>query len=129
MKNDLERDVFNGDIGRIRSITRKDDEFNVIIDFGFGRIVEYNREQMSDVELAYATTIHKSQGSEYAVVIIPLLNEAFILLQRNLIYTAVTRGKTKVIFVGQRQAFYTGIHNAKMSDRNTVLGRLIAQSA
>jgi exodeoxyribonuclease V alpha subunit len=78
------------------------------------------------LKVRYATTIHKSQGSEYPVVIIPILNEAYIMLQRNLIYTAITRAKDKVIIVGQKEAFFGAIHKADVAKRNTVLGELIA---
>ena len=81
---------------------------------------------MGAIDLAYATTIHKSQGSEYPIVIIPILKEAYIMLQSNLIYTAITRAKEKVILVGQKDALFTAIHRADESKRNTVLGQLIA---
>jgi len=76
--------------------------------------------------LAYATTIHKSQGSEYPVVIIPILNEAYVMLQRNLIYTAITRAREKVIIVGQKEALFRAIHRVDVSKRNSILGQLVA---
>ena len=82
---------------------------------------------METIDLAYAMTIHKSQGSEYPIVIIPVLTEAFVLLQCNLIYTAITRAKTKVILIGQKKALYMAIHKAEMAKRNTVLGRLVSE--
>jgi len=118
-------DASNGDVGRIRRIEGKGDDCKVSIDFGGGRIVEYSLEDMETIDLAYSTTIHKSQGSEYPVVIIPILTEAYILLQRNLIYTAITRAKTKVILVGQKKALYMTIHKSEMSGRNTRLGELV----
>jgi len=119
-------DVSNGDVGRIHSITKdKGGDYQVTIDFGGERRAVYNLEEMETVDLAYATTIHKSQGSEYPIVIIPVLTEAFILLQRNLIYTAITRAKTKVILIGQKKALYMAIHKAEMAHRNTVLGNLV----
>jgi len=120
-------EVSNGDVGRIRAIKKDDDGVLVTIDFGGGRMVKYSQEEMETIDLAYSTTIHKSQGSEYPVVIIPVLTEAFILLQRNLIYTAITRAKTKVILVGQKKALYTAIHKSEMVGRNTVLGRMVVQ--
>jgi len=83
---------------------------------------------MKSIDLAYATTVHKSQGSEYPVVIIPILKGDFIMLQRNLIYTAITRAKSKVILVGQKEPLYWGIHKAEMARRNTVLGKLICSA-
>ncbi|MCL2393019.1 MAG: ATP-dependent RecD-like DNA helicase, partial [Oscillospiraceae bacterium] len=118
--------ISNGDIGRIRKIDKgRNGDYTVMIDFG-GRKVEYGQEDMESIELAYATTIHKSQGSEYPIVIIPVLTEAYIMLQRNLIYTAITRAKEKVIIVGQKKALFTAIHRAETAKRNTVLGKLIA---
>jgi len=78
----------------------------VRINFGDGRSVAYGPDEMTSIDLAYAMTIHKSQGSEYSMVIIPVLNEASIMLQRNLIYTAITRARDKVIIVGQKEAFF-----------------------
>ena len=119
-------EVSNGDIGRICGIDiGRDEEYSVLIDFGHGRTATYGPEDMMTIELAYACTIHKSQGSEYPVVIIPILNEAGIMLQCNLIYTAITRAKEKVIIVGQKEALFRAIHRMDEAKRNTVLGRLI----
>ena len=120
-------EISNGDIGRIRRIVKEQNgSYEVHIDFGGGRTAEYTANEMATIDLAYATTIHKSQGSEYPVVIIPILNEASIMLQRNLIYTAITRAREKVIIVGQKQAFFKAIHKADIANRNTMLGYLIA---
>ena len=119
--------ISNGDIGRIRKINKsRSGDFEVLIDFGGGRTAVYGQDDMTTIELAYATTIHKSQGSEYPIVIIPILNEAYIMLQRNLIYTAITRAKERVILVGQKEAFFTAVHNAKAAQRNTMLAELLA---
>jgi len=119
--------ISNGDIGYIRQIVKScNGGYEVTIDFGDGRKIEYGAEEMISIDLAYATTIHKSQGSEYPTVIIPILNEATIMLQRNLIYTAITRAKEKVIIVGQREAFFRAIHKVDVAKRNTILGQLIA---
>jgi exodeoxyribonuclease V alpha subunit len=127
MQTKNNKEISNGDIGRIRKIGKAENgEYEVVIDFGGGRQAVYGNEDMESIDLAYATTIHKSQGSEYPIVIIPILKEAYIMLQRNLIYTAITRAKEKVIIVGQREAFFTAIHKAEVANRNTVLGRLIA---
>lgn len=119
--------ISNGDIGCIKHIEKsRNGECEVHIDFGNGRKAVYGADEMISIDLAYATTIHKSQGSEYPVVIIPILNEATIMLQRNFIYTAITRAKDKVVIVGQREAFFKAIHRAEVAKRNTVLGQLIA---
>ena len=120
-------DISNGDIGRIERIDKdRNGGYEVHIDFGDGRKTAYGPDEMVSIDLAYATTVHKSQGSEYPVVIIPILNEASIMLQRNLVYTAITRAKNKVIIVGQKDAFFKAIHKADVAKRNTVLGKLIA---
>jgi len=113
-------DVSNGDIGRIMMIEKG------ICTIKFGDVVvEYTSEDMESMVLAYATTIHKSQGSEYPVVIIPMHFSSFIMLKRNLIYTAITRAKSKVILIGQKKALFTAIHTADTARRNTVLGSLL----
>jgi exodeoxyribonuclease V alpha subunit len=120
-------DISNGDIGRIRGIVKeRNGRYEVEIDFGGGRNAVYGPEEMQSIDLAYATTIHKSQGSEYPVVIIPILNEAYNMLQRNLIYTAITRAKDKVILVGQKEALFRAIHRADVAGRYTVLSELMA---
>jgi len=127
MQTENNGDISNGDIGRIRYIEKdRNGGYEVLIDFGDGRKAVYGPEEMNSIDLAYATTIHKSQGSEYPVVIIPILNEAYIMLQRNLIYTAITRAREKVIIVGQREAFFRAIHKVDVVMRNSVLGKLIA---
>ena len=88
-----------------------------------GRIVEYSKTQLGDLELAYAITIHKSMGSEYETVIIPILMAHRILLTKNLIYTAVTRAKKRVILVGQKRALFLAIHSGRKVKRNTCLAR------
>ena len=78
-------------------------------------------DMMENVDLSYCISIHKSQGAEFATVIIPLLKEHYIMLRRNLLYTAISRAKTKVILIGQRQAVFTAIHKCDVDKRNTVL--------
>ena len=112
--------VFNGDVGFIRSINTKDDEY--VIDFEDGRRAWYDSEDLKDLILAYAITIHKSQGSEYPVIIIPLLNGGPpILYNRNLLYTAVTRAKQSVIIMGQKKVLHTMESNSKKQVRYTGL--------
>ena len=87
----------------------------------------YTQEMLEDLEFSYCTTIHKSQGQEYPVIIVPLLKEHYIMLRRNLLYTAVTRAKAKVILIGQKQAVFVAIHKCDVGQRNTVLAdRIVA---
>lgn len=92
-----------------------------LIEFSDHRVATYRPADLEHVDLAYAMTIHKSQGSEYATVIIPLLSGQYIMLRRNLLYTGITRAKQKVILVGQKQALYTAIHRTDEAQRNSTL--------
>ena len=112
--------VFNGDIGSICKILPD----KLCVDFD-GRIVEYSKTQLGDLEAAYAITIHKSMGSEYETVIIPILMAHRILLTKNLIYTAVTRAKKRIILVGQKRALFLAIHSGRKVKRNTCLAERI----
>ena len=107
--NDYERDVFNGDLGIITGIDP--DESTVTVSFD-GRDVEYGFGELDELVLAYATTIHKAQGSEYPAVVIPLMTQHYVMLARNLLYTGVTRGKQLVVLVGQRKALAMAVRNA-----------------
>lgn len=119
--------VSNGDVGLITGIVKVDDEVFVDIRLLDGRELRYSKDMMEDVEFSYCLTIHKSQGQEYPVIIVPLLKEHYIMLRRNLLYTAVTRAKAKVILIGQRQAVYIAIHKCDVGQRNTVLAdRIVA---
>ena len=116
--------ISNGDFGFLVEIEEKDFEKRAVLVFGRHRVT-YSLEALSNVELAYATTIHKMMGSETEVVLIPILKSQYIMLYRNLIYTAITRAKKKVILVGQKAALYMAIHRADTSKRNTCLGQRI----
>jgi exodeoxyribonuclease V alpha subunit len=118
IRNNYEKEVFNGDLGRIIKIYLEAQE--VIIDFD-GKQVPYDFSDLDEVVPAYAISIHKSQGSEYPVVVIPILLQHYVLLQRNLIYTAVTRGKKLVVMVGSKRALAMGIKNDKTKKRYTYL--------
>ena len=118
IKNNYDKEVFNGDIGRV---TRVDPELREV-DISFdGGNVPYDFTDLDEIVLAYAVSVHKSQGSEYPVIIIPLLTQHYMLLQRNLIYTAITRGKKLVIVVGTRKALAIGVKNDKTRKRYTFL--------
>jgi exodeoxyribonuclease V alpha subunit len=118
IRNNYEKEVFNGDIGRITSIDPESQQ--VIITFD-GIPVPYEYFQLDEVALAYAISVHKSQGSEYPAVVIPILSQHYILLQRNLIYTAVTRGKDLVVMVGSKEALAIGVKNDRIMRRYTYL--------
>ncbi len=118
IKNNYDKEVFNGDMGRIMGLDAEARE--IVISFD-GRELPYDFTDLDEVILAYAVSVHKSQGSEYPAVIIPILIQHYMLLQRNLIYTAVTRGKKLVILVGTRKALAIGIHNDKTLKRYTLL--------
>jgi exodeoxyribonuclease V alpha subunit len=107
-ENDYDKEVYNGDLGFITGIDP--DVGEIRIDFD-GREVTYQFGELDQVVLAYATTIHKSQGSEYPVVIIPVTTQHYPMLQRNLLYTGVTRGKRLVILLGQKKAIMIAVKN------------------
>ena len=114
LKNNYEKDVFNGDIGIVQDVIKS--ENRVLVDYD-GRIVEYDILELDELTLAYTISVHKSQGSEYAAVIIALTTAHFPLLQRNLLYTAMTRGKNLVIIVGSSNALKIALNNNKTSLR------------
>ena len=118
IKNNYEKDVFNGDLGLIFLIDREGRQLTVDFD---GRLVIYEFSELDELELAYAMSVHKSQGSEYRAVVAPVIMAHYVLLQRNLIYTAVTRGKELVVLVGSPQALSTAIKNARIRQRHTRL--------
>ena len=118
IRNNYDKEVFNGDIGTVSSVDIEDRSLSVLFD---GRTVEYEDSELDELTLAYATTIHKSQGSEYPVVVIPLLMTHYVMLQRNLIYTGITRAKKICIIVGTTKALAYSIHNMVVLKRNTRL--------
>jgi len=119
-RNNYDKDVFNGDLGVIQRV----DSINGVLEIEFeGKRITYERMEVTDLQPAYAISVHKSQGSEYPVVIFPLLKQHFMMLQRNLVYTGLTRAKRKVIFVGDPAAYAMAIRNNKTVDRKTDLVR------
>ena len=108
LKNNYQKDVFNGDIGTISAVDMKEHVFSV--DY-YGRTVNYDFTETDEVSLAYAISVHKSQGSEYSAVILPIMVQHYVLLQRNLLYTAITRGKNLVIIIGTKKALTIALKN------------------
>jgi len=117
-RNNYDKEVFNGDIGVVSHIDR--DRYKVEVNF-YGRPVLYEKEEMDDLTLAYAISVHKSQGSEYQSVVMPLLTQHYIMLQRNLFYTALTRAKKLSVIIGSYKALYIAIKNDKPVKRNGLL--------
>jgi len=114
VENDYDKDIYNGDLGVVSRIALEEGELAVNFD---GREVLYGFGELDELVLAYATTIHKSQGSEYPAVVIPLTTQHYPMLQRNLVYTGVTRGKRLVVLVGQRKALAIAIKGGRARKR------------
>ena len=121
-RNNYDLGVFNGDIGRIKEIDLED--YSCLIQFGKQEIT-YKREDLTEIALAYGTTIHKSQGSEFDAVIIPVATQHFKMLFRNLIYTGLTRAKQLCVFVGSRKALSMAVKQVDNRKRQTALSYLI----
>ena len=118
IRNNYDKDVYNGDIGVVGSVDMEDRSLVVIFD---GREVEYDASELDELVLAYATTIHKSQGSEYPIVVMPVLMTHFVMLQRNLIYTGITRAKKVLVMVGTKKALAYAVRNVVVQKRKTML--------
>ena len=118
IKNNYEKNVFNGDIGRITRIDEEDRQITIRFD---QQEVEYDITELDEVVLAYASTIHKSQGSEYKIVVAPIVTQHFMMLQRNLLYTCVTRAKKIMVLLGTKKALAIALKNNKVEKRNTLL--------
>ena len=118
IRNNYDKDVYNGDIGTVTKVDL--DERMLYAEFD-GRTVSYEVSELNELVLAYATTVHKSQGSEYPIVIMPIMMSHFVMLQRNLIYTGITRAKKIMILVGQKKALAYCIHNLTVDQRNSRL--------
>ncbi len=118
LRNNYDKGVFNGDLGRIVRLDREEGELQV--DY-YGRSVSYELDELDEISLAYATSIHKSQGSEYPVVILPLHTSHYMMLHRSILYTALTRGKERVVIVGSPKALAMAIRNVRVERRFTGL--------
>ena len=118
IRNNYDKEVFNGDVGFISAIDLDAKTLKVNFD---DREVEYEVLELDELVLAYATTIHKAQGSEYPIVIMPFTFSHYVMLQRNLLYTGITRAKKVVILVGNRNAIYMAVKNMTVKNRNTLL--------
>lgn len=123
IRNNYDKDVFNGDMGRISFMDVRERTLSITFD---ERVVPYDFDELDELAPAYAISIHKSQGSEYPAVVIPVMMQHYVLLQRNLIYTGVTRGKKLVILVGETRALHTAIKNNKTRKRFTRLAQRLA---
>ena len=118
IRNNYDKDIYNGDTGTISRIDIQSGAIDVLFD---GKTVHYEKDELDELTLSYATTIHKSQGSEFSFVIIPILKSHKILLQRNLLYTGITRAKRMLILVGDKQAIQWAVSNNNVVKRNTLL--------
>lgn len=123
LRNDYDKEVFNGDLGYITEVNLEDRVLKVDFD---GREIEYDSTELDELSLAYATTIHKAQGSEYPVVVIPVMMNHFVMLQRNLIYTGITRAKKVCVLIGQLKALSYAVRNLTVQKRNTRLKERLA---
>jgi len=124
IRNNYDKDMFNGDLGHIRRIDLVDQQVIVELD---GREVAYEFTEMDELIPAYAISVHKSQGNEYPCVIVPLLTQHFVLLQRNLLYTAITRGKRLVVLIGSKKALGIAVRNDKTAARHSHLNDRLRQ--
>lgn len=125
VRNNYELDVYNGDIGRIETIDEAERAVEVRYD---GRLVRYETADLEDLTLAYACSIHKSQGSEYPAVVLPLHTQHFVMLERNLLYTAITRGKRLVVIVGSRRALELAVKKTSSQVRFSRLAERLRTS-
>ena len=129
IRNNYQKEVFNGDVGRITYINREDGEITVLYPDPTGaRDVIYEQAELDELVLAYATSVHKSQGSEYPIVVLPVVTQHYILLQRNLLYTAITRAKELVVLIGTKKALAIAVHNNKVEMRYTRLAMRLANN-
>ena len=126
IQNNYEKDVYNGDIGRLAEVDMVEHSLDVNYD---GRTVAYDWSEADQLVLAYAISVHKSQGSEFPAIVTPLAMQQYMLLQRNLVYTGITRGKKLVVLIGQRKALAMAVKNNRTENRfSGLLARMLAPS-
>ena len=125
IRNDYDKGVFNGDIGDITDVNFEDRELTVIFD---GKTITYDEAELDELVLAYATTIHKTQGSEYPIVVMPIMMTHYVMLQRNLVYTGVTRAKKLLVIVGTKKALAMAVRTMTVCKRNTMLADRLRDS-
>ena len=125
LRNDYEREVYNGDVGFVSKVDEEARELTVTFE---GREVAYEENDLDELVLAYATSIHKSQGSEYPAVVVPLLTQHFVMLSRNLLYTAVTRGKRLVTLVADPRAVGIALGEVRREQRSTWLAAKLREA-
>ena len=117
-RNNYDKNIFNGDLGRVTTVDPSSGTLSAEFD---GVPIDFDRMELGDLKLAYATSVHKSQGSEFPIVVIALLKQHYMMLQRNLIYTAVTRGRNRVVIVGDPAAYAMAVRNGQRATRSTDL--------
>ena len=125
IRNDYDKEVFNGDIGVVESVDLQERRLSVCFD---GRSVPYDVSELDELVLAYAATIHKAQGSEYPIVVMPVLMNHYIMLQRNLLYTGITRAKKVLVIAGTRKALAYAVRNVTVTARSTLLRQRLQQA-
>jgi exodeoxyribonuclease V alpha subunit len=118
VSNNYDKGVFNGELGRISKVDAGAKTFAVAYDIGE---VQYGWQEADQVRLAYAVTVHKSQGSEFPVVVVPLLSQHYVMLQRNLVYTAMTRARKLLVMIGSKKALAIAVRNDRPASRHTRL--------
>ena len=130
VRNNYDKGVFNGDVGWIRSINKENSTLKVeFLEEAGPMLVSYEFHELDELLLAYAVTVHKSQGSEYPAIVLPLVNQHYMLLQRNLLYTAITRAKRLCVLVGQPRALEVAVKNNRVAQRNTGLAERLKLSS
>lgn len=122
--NNYDKDVFNGDIGWVSRIDREDREMVIDVD---GRLIRYDFSDLDELVPAYTISVHKSQGSEYPAVILPVSTQHYLMLQRNLLYTAVTRARRLLVLIGTKKALAIAIRNNKPQQRYTYLAQRLKE--
>jgi exodeoxyribonuclease V alpha subunit len=125
VRNDYDKGVFNGDIGLLMEINNE--QQTLTVDFE-GKLVPYDWSEADELTLAYAVTVHKSQGSEFPAVVLPVLTQHFVMLQRNLLYTGVTRAKQLCVLVGNKKAIAIAVKNNKVAERWSGLAERLKRS-